>query len=76
MPQSLCVVVRDIAGAIKELLDAVNLVSKAHQDTEQMAKYKRVRARQVDGDDVCCMCCVCPDVGTEQESVCETFEEF
>ncbi|XP_065841276.1 programmed cell death protein 10-A-like isoform X1 [Oscarella lobularis] len=34
--------IKDIAGAIKELLDAVNVVSKAQQASEKMKEYKKV----------------------------------
>lgn len=34
--------IRDIAGAIKDLLDAINEVSKAHPDLGSMREYKRV----------------------------------
>ena len=34
---------RDIASAIKDVLDAVNELSQKHQDTPKMVEYKRVR---------------------------------
>ena len=33
---------RDIASAIKDVLDAVNEVSKKHQISQQMKEYKKV----------------------------------
>ena len=41
-PLSVC---RDIASAIKEVLDAVNEVSKKHQTDTRMKEYKKVRVQ-------------------------------
>ena len=38
-------VYRDIASAIKEVLDAVNEVSKKHQTDTRMKEYKKVRVQ-------------------------------
>ena len=42
LPLSVC---RDIASAIKEVLDAVNEVSKKHQTDARMKEYKKVRVQ-------------------------------
>jgi len=58
---------RDIARAIKDVLNEVNEVSKKHQGDPRMREYKKVKC---EGAHVRMLMVLSAGVGQSQESIC------